>query len=97
MRSYSIKRGHNPDLNALVRKYFGVNGDVEKGMEFVVDGIGKIHMKKEKNSLLIETEPMPSSAGGIEIIKKWNDFLFDATGRTAKERKKLMEKEMVGK
>jgi len=84
-------------LNALIKKYFGVEGDIEKGMEFEVDGIGKIHMKKEENSLLIETEPVPSKAGSVEIIKKWNDFLFEATGRTAKERKKLMEKEMLGK
>jgi hypothetical protein len=97
MRSYSIKRGHKPDLNALIKKYFGAEGDVENGMEFVAEGIGKIHIKKEKNSILIETEPMPGDAGGVEIIKKWNDFLFEATGRTAKERKKLMEKEMAGK
>ncbi|HDH81883.1 MAG TPA: hypothetical protein ENF91_02195 [Thermoplasmatales archaeon] len=97
MRSYSIKRGHKPDLNALIKKYFGVEGDVEKGMDFEVEGIGKIHMKKEKNSLLIETEPVPSKSASVDIIKRWNDFLFDATGRTAKERKKLMEKEMLGK
>jgi len=97
MREYSIKRGHKPDLNAILKSYFGVEGDFDKGLDFFADGIGKIHLKKKKNAILIETEPVPGTSGGADIIKKWNDFLFEITGRTVKERKKLMEKEAKGK
>ncbi|MEA2055124.1 MAG: DUF5611 family protein [Candidatus Thermoplasmatota archaeon] len=97
MREYSIKKGHNPDVNAIIKNYFGASGEVEKGMNFIVDGIGKVYMRKEKNNLLIETEPIAGMSGSIDVIKKWNDFLFEATGRTAKERKKMLEKEMKGK
>ncbi|NIA10172.1 MAG: hypothetical protein GWP10_10725 [Nitrospiraceae bacterium] len=97
MRKYSIKKGHKPDLNAILKSYFGVEGDAEKGLDFVAEGIGKIHLKKEKNAVFIETEPVPGMSGGRDIIKKWNDFLFDVTGRTVKERKKLLEKEAKGK
>ncbi|HHH78118.1 MAG TPA: hypothetical protein ENL18_02760 [Thermoplasmatales archaeon] len=93
MREYSIKKGHKPDLDAILKKYFGVEGDIEKGLDFVADGIGEVHFKKEKNAVLIETRPIPGMLGGADIIKKWNDFLFDVTERTVKERKKLLEKE----
>ncbi|HEC77464.1 MAG TPA: hypothetical protein ENI33_09480 [Thermoplasmatales archaeon] len=96
MRKYSIKKGHKPDLNSLVKKYFGVEGNVEEGIEFEAENIGKIYMKKEGNSILIDIVPPPPDkvSADYSIIKKWNEFLFEATGRTAKERKKLMEKEM---
>lgn len=88
MREYKIKRGHNQDLDTLVTQYFGAKGDVGKGMQFTVDGIGAITMKHEKNSLFIDIVPPKTVCGDYTIIKKWNDFLFDATGKDAKERKK---------
>lgn len=94
MRRYSIKRGHRPNLNALIKEYFGVEGDIEKGVEFEARGIGKVYMKKEKNDIIVDIIPPDKVEGDYEIIKKWNEFLFKATGRTAKERKKLMEKEV---
>lgn len=94
MREYSIKRGHHPDLGALIQTYFGASGDVKKGVSFTAEGIGKIYLRQDGKSLFIETEPQPDMAGGAELIKKWNDFLFEATGRTAKERKKMMEKKV---
>lgn len=96
MREYSIKRGHKPDVCALVKKYFGAGGDVDKGFEFIVEGIGNVYIKKEGNSLLIETRVLPGTKAEYAVIKKWNDFLFEATGRTAKERKKLWDKEAKG-
>ena len=97
MRRYSIKRGHKPDLNALIKKYFGVEGNVEEGVEFEAEGIGKVYMKKEGNAILVDIIPPEKVTGDYAVLKKWNDFLFEATGRTAKERKKLMEKETMGK
>ncbi len=88
MREYKIKRGHNPDLNALVSKYFGADGDILRGMQFSVEGIGAISMKKEKSSLLIDIVPPKTICSDYGIIKKWNDFLFEATGKDTKERKK---------
>ncbi len=88
MREYKIKRGHNPDLSALVSQYFGAKGDINKGMQFSVEGIGAVTMKHEKNSLSIDIVPPKTVCGDYSIIKKWNDFLFDATGKDTKERKK---------
>ena len=88
MREYRIKKGHNADVGALVSKYFGAEGDISKGMKFEVDGIGKIDMKLEKSSLFIDIEPPKKICGDYSIIKRWNTFLFEATGKDTKERKK---------
>ncbi|MDG6228838.1 MAG: DUF5611 family protein [Candidatus Thermoplasmatota archaeon] len=88
MRQYKIKRGYNPNINTLLSEYFGVDGDVSKGVEFEVPSMGKISIRQEKSSLFIDTEPPKKVSGDYGVIKKWNDFLFDATGKTTKERKK---------
>jgi hypothetical protein len=88
MREYKIKRGHNADIDALISKYFDVQGEVNKGLEFEAEGIGKIHMKQEKTSLFIDIEPPKTVCSDYGIIKKWNTFLYEATGKDAKERKK---------
>jgi len=92
MREYGIKRGHNPDINALVSKYFGAKGDVSTGIKFSVDGIGDVSMKQEKNSLIIDIVPPKKVCSDYSIIKKWNNFLFEATGKDTKERKKEFSK-----
>lgn len=88
MREYRIKRGHNPDINNLVSEHFNVKGDVSQGVDFEVEGIGKIHMKQEKNSLFVDIVPPKKITGDYSVIKKWNTFLFEATGKDSKERKK---------
>jgi hypothetical protein len=88
MREYKIKRGHNPDLDALVMQYFGAKGDIVNGIQFSVNGIGAVTMKQEKNSLFIDIVPPKTICSDYSIIKKWNEFLFDATGKDTKERKK---------
>jgi hypothetical protein len=88
MRHYKIKRGHNPDINALITDFFGAEGDIEQGVTFTVDGIGKIDMKKDNKLLTVDIEPPEKITGDYSIIKKWNDFLYEATGKTTKERKK---------
>ena len=62
--------------------------DVENGINFEVDGIGAIDIKLEKKSLFVEIEPPKKINGDYNIIKKWNNFLFEATGKNTKERKK---------
>ena len=88
MRNYKIKRGYDPDINKLISEYFGASGDVVKGITFTVEGIGKIDMKQEKSILTVDIEPPKEVSNDYNIIKKWNNFLFDATGKTTKERKK---------
>ncbi|OGS40895.1 MAG: hypothetical protein A3K77_01565 [Euryarchaeota archaeon RBG_13_31_8] len=88
MREYKIKRRHNSDIGALVSKHFGAKGDISKGVQFEVDGIGKVDLKQEKDSLFINIEPPKKICGDYNIIKKWNTFLFEATGKDTKERKK---------
>jgi hypothetical protein len=88
MREYKIKKGHNPDLDTLITQYFGAKGDIGKGMQFTVEGIGAITMKHEKSSLFIDIVPPKTVCSDYTIIKKWNVFLFEATGKDTKERKK---------
>ena len=88
MREYRIKRGYNPDVSSIIEKFYGVTGDVEEGFAFEVDGIGKIHMKQDKKSLFIDIEPPKKVSGDYNIIKQWNQFLLEATGKNTKERKK---------
>jgi hypothetical protein len=88
MREYKIKRGHNPNLDALVSRYYGATGDIGKGLQFSVEGIGAITMKQEKNSLFIDIVPPKTVCGDYAVIKKWNEFLLEATGKDTKERKK---------
>jgi hypothetical protein len=88
MREYKMKRGHNPDLNALISRYFEVNGDIQKGIQFSVEGIGDVTMKQDKSLLIIDIVPPKKVSNDYSIIKKWNEFLFEATGKDTKERKK---------
>lgn len=90
MREYKIKRGHNPDLNALVSKYFGADGDIDiaNGIQLSVEGIGAVTIKQEKSSLIIDIVPPKTVCSDYSIIKRWNEFLFEATGKDTKERKK---------
>ena len=88
MREYRIKRGHNPDINQLISTYFGAQGDIFKGLEFVVEGIGQVSIKQERDSLFVNIIPPKTICSDYRIIKKWNEFLFEATGKDAKERKK---------
>jgi hypothetical protein len=88
MREYRIKRGHDANVGALISKYFGAKGDISKGLKFEVEGIGKVDMRQEKNSLFVNIEPPKKICGDYSVIKKWNTFLFEATGKNAKERKK---------
>ncbi|MEF8879591.1 MAG: DUF5611 family protein [Candidatus Thermoplasmatota archaeon] len=92
MREYKIKKGYHPDIEALVDDYFGEKGDIEEGIEFETEGIGKIHMKRDGKSFYVDIDPPEKPSGDYSIIKKWNKFLYEATGRTAKERKKRFGK-----
>jgi len=88
MREYRIKRGHKTDIGELINEYYGAKGKITEGIKFEVKGIGKIDMKQEDNYLIVDIEPPKEINGDYNIIKKWNDFLLNATGFNTKERKK---------
>jgi hypothetical protein len=88
MREYRIKKGHDSDISVLIEKYFNAKGDIFNGINFEVDGIGKIDMKQDKNYLQVNIIPPKKVCSDYTIIKKWNDFLLEATGFSSKERKK---------
>lgn len=88
MREYKIKKGHDADIGELILKYFEAKGDIHNGIKFEVDGMGIINMRQEKSSLFIDIEPPKKLSGDYSVIKKWNTFLFEATGKDTKERKK---------
>ncbi len=100
MRAYDIKRGHfssleGDGLQELMKKHFG---NVRKEGEHWVSTYGAIRTLRVKldgkTKLLAETE-MNSNVDdktAQETIKRYNQFLFEATGFTAKERKKRFSK-----
>ena len=88
MREYTIKRGHDADISDLIASYFGAKGDIYQGIEFSVEGIGEVTMKQERNKLQVDIVPPKTVSGDYSIIKKWNQFLYEATGKDTKERKK---------
>ncbi len=92
MREYKIKRGHNPDIGQLVKQYYGVSGDIVEGIEFSAEGVGSVTMKQDKKRLIVDIVPPKTVSNDYSVIKKWNDFLLDATGKNAKERRKDMSK-----
>lgn len=88
MREYKIKKNHNANISSLILKYFNTEGNIEKGFKFLVEGIGTIFIQKKEKSLFIEIEPSKTRCSDFNIVKRWNNFLFEATGKTTKERKK---------
>ena len=43
---------------------------------------------KDQSILYVEIIPPKTISNDYSIVKKWNEFLFEATGKTSKERKK---------
>ncbi len=99
MREYKFKRGYKPDvdrLENLIRKYFK---DFEREGEFYIVRFGAIEVMKvwiENKKLYVEmkTNPNVSDDVAIQTIKIYNRFLEELTGYSAKERVKMMRKEV---
>lgn len=99
MREYKIKKGYdasNSRLEELLRKYFG-SFSFENGY-YVVRNFGSIEelkAKLEKKSLLIETKTkLIDNETAVKTLKTYNSFLEEFTGYTAKERQKMLKKEV---
>lgn len=99
MREYKIKKGYevsNSRLEELLRKYFG-SFSLEGGY-YVVRNFGSIEELKakiEKKSLFVETKTkIIDDKTSIQTIKTYNSFLEEFTGYSAKERQKMLKKEV---
>ena len=44
-------------------------GNIQKGFEFPAEGIGKISIKKEQNSLFVEIDPSKTKCSDLSISK----------------------------
>ena len=103
MRDYPVKRGFKKKLEGaglkkVMEEYF--EGVREYGEE-VHASYGAMHSIKARydgKRLWVETETDPKADDelALDTIRNYNKFLEKATGYTAKERKKLANKEAKG-
>lgn len=99
MREYKFKRGFQPTqerLEEMLRKHFG---SFEKiGDFFIVRNFGAIEelrTKLNEKVLLVETKTrLVDDETALKTIKTYNRFLEELTGYTAKERQKMLRKEV---
>jgi len=104
MQQYKLKRGFKPDIERIYSEMqecfpseIAREGDV---LETAYGAMSKIKVWIENKKLCVDTES-DTSVSDDEIILQTNrafrDFLFKATGYTAKERLKQAKKEVSGK
>jgi len=101
MQEYEIRRGHFPKIDGgriedILRDVFGKFEKKEDGSyETSYGALARLYIRiKDKKTLLVETtmnSKVDDSVAG-ETIKKYNAFLEAATGFTAKERSKRLQK-----
>ncbi len=99
MREYRFKRGYKASedrLEELIVKYFG---DFKKdGKVYVVrfGAMEELRLWIENKRLYAETKTNPNVPNDLAVktIKAYNKFLEELTGYTAKERAKMMKKEV---
>ncbi len=101
MREYKFKRGFkatNERLEEMLRKYFG-NFEVD-GDSYVVRNFGaleELRTKLSNGKLIVSSKSKPvDNELAYQTIKTYNKFLEELTGYTAKERQKLLRKEVEG-
>ncbi|NHW24206.1 MAG: DUF5611 family protein [Archaeoglobales archaeon] len=99
MREYKIKKGYeasNSRLEEILRKYFG-NFSFESDYYVVRNfgGIEELRAKVERRILLVETKTkLVDDETALKTLKTYNGFLEEFTGYSAKERQKMLKKEV---
>lgn len=103
MREYPVKRAfrkrlENDGLKELMKEHFL---DVRESDGLIHASYGAMHSIKAKydgKKLWVETETDPKADDelALKTIREYNRFLEKATGYSAKERKKLANKELKG-
>ncbi|MCC6027964.1 MAG: hypothetical protein DSO01_03220 [Archaeoglobi archaeon] len=99
MREYKFKRGYEASderLEELLRKHFG---NFEKEGKFYIvrnfGGIEEMRAKLDGKILLVETRTkLVDDKTALNTIKAYNKFLEELTGYSAKERQKMLKKEV---
>ena len=99
MREYRFKRGFKPTkerLEELIRKHFG---GFEKDGDVYIVRFGAIEelrlwIKDKKLYAESKTNPKVPEDVAVKTIKTYNKFLEELTGYTAKERQKMLRKEV---
>ena len=99
MREYRFKRGYKASeerLEELLKKFFK---DYRKEGNVYVVSFGAMEVMRvwiENKRLYVETKTNPNVPEDVAIqtIKTYNKFLEELTGYTAKERAKMMKKEV---
>lgn len=101
MQEYEIRRGHFPSIEGgkievILREIFGkFEKKEDSSYETSFGALARLYVKiKDKKTLLVETTMNPKVEENVasETIKKYNAFLEAATGFTAKERSKRLQK-----
>ncbi len=99
MREYKFKRGFKPTnerLEELIVKHFG---EFRKEDDVYIVKFGAIEelrlwLKDKKLYAESKTNPNVSEEVAVKTIKTYNRFLEELTGYTAKERQKMLKKEV---
>jgi hypothetical protein len=92
MRYYAVKKTIKLDsykLESILKDVFGSYR--KEGDKYIVSykALSKIEIILKDNELFIETENNNNKESYEDTIKKYNRFLEQATGYTAKQRTKL--------
>ncbi len=99
MREYKFKRGFEPSterLERLIKKYFG--SFEKEGDTYLVrfGAIKELRLSIRDKKLYAESKTNPNVPDEIAVktIKTYNMFIEELTGYSAKERAKMMKKEV---
>lgn len=104
MQKYEIRRGQEGELKGsglrtLVQSVFGEAGEEQGKVVSSFGALGKLTAWLDGKSLCVETQMKTDVPNDVaaETIKRYNAFLEQATGFTAKERgKRAQEKAKKG-
>lgn len=98
VRAYPLKRGVPSDpqrVGALLQECFGTAPELRDGKYHIRFGsFARLTCWMEGKELMAESEPAPPTSRETiqDTIRRFNDFLFKATGFTSKERAKKLER-----
>jgi hypothetical protein len=102
MQLYKLKRGYKPDsdrIYSILDECFPTEIKCE-GDKFITSygALDKVEVWLEGKKMAVETESADETELDDELIldtnKRFRDFLYQATGYTAKERVKMAKKEV---
>lgn len=102
MQSYDIKRGHHKNiegdrLKEIIKESFGEAREENGKLTTNFGALKKLDIWVENKKLFVETEMdrKVNEETAVKTIKAYNNFLYHATGFTAKERAKRLKKQAM--